>query len=426
MGWWPTLGAIFVFAAQLVQELGARGLPWLFFWKAMGCGVWFAVARAQNRRTPPVGFLLLLVLQCFGALYYVASFLPPPARLDTPFTAFDFHCHTTHSNGLLTPQQQINWHRARGFKGLAFTDSNWLMNEAEFTTLQSANPDMLLVNGSEYHGDAHLILLGLHSAISSRTVDVPAAVKQAKAQGALVIVAHPWYPARYKTSQLLALGVDGFEAWNGIIWSRELAELDRGQHLIGTTATDTYSKSGAQCYTWTLLPRGLHNSADVLRALRLHKTSAAFALSAHDTPQGYDDHQRKLRGPFGVFRALPVAWRELTRAQRLVAGLEILAWILLWYWWAAQPRGAGFSSSGPKRAVGFLRRRRFGPRTIGFVFMLAAWAGSIAAALLAFGALFKNAATASHFAQQPLNAILIWLMLDGLYLYGRHLWRRAL
>lgn len=428
--WGQTFAAGLVFLMELAQELTARGLWWIPLCAVVVAVVWFVAAQLNNRRTPSVPLALLLSLQFAGAMFYVSSFRAPILRIQsakagtTTFTAFDPHCHTTHSNGLLMPQQQVDWHRAHGFDGLAFTDSNQLMADAELTALRAANPDMHLLNGCEYHGDAHLIILGARSPIPSTQFDVPGAIRAAKEQNALVFVAHPWSMRNYTASQLQTLGVDGFEAWNGIIWSRDLAELDRRNNLIGTTATDELSKSGSHCFTWTLLPRGLKDEANVIRALRLRKEAAAYTLSDDDTPAAYKERIHGLRSPSGLIHASRRAWRNLSRAQHLSAMLGFVAAICVLWGWGSGPRRTGYSPIGPQHAVGYLRRRRLPGRLLGMFLMLFAFAGSAAAALHAFGATWRGAAVHVPFSLTGWQAIVIWCLLDCGYLYGRRLWGR--
>jgi hypothetical protein len=274
-GWWETFAALPIFAGELTQALTGRGLLWIVLLALLGATLWYGIAHWGGWRKPSIPLILLLAVQLCGAAYYTSSFRSPSRSLNTAFSAFDFHTHTTHSSGLLTPQQQIDWHRKRGFKGLAFTDTNRMVEPAEFAALQHANPDMLLLNGSEYQsGSAHLILLGLRKAIDGRVVtDVRQAVRAAKAQGALVIVAHPWSPGKSEVEEFVRMGVHGFEAWNGVVWDRDVALLNRRRNLVTIGSTDDLSKSGARCYVWTLLPRGMDDAGDVLRALRLRKTS---------------------------------------------------------------------------------------------------------------------------------------------------------
>ena len=420
-GFWATLGAFFVFCGEAAQQLGPRGLVPFFLWVLAACGAWFGLAVLGEWRKPPVAFLCLVALQSFGALYYLSSFRAPARVLKTPFMAFDFHAHTTYSSGLLTPQQQIDWHRARGFAGLAFTDADRMIPPLEFAALVAANPDMKLLNGSEYHGSTHLIFLGIQSAISSKRFDIPGAIREAKKQGGIVIVAHPW-DARSKLSveKLAALGVDGFEAWNGRVQSGEVLRFAKSRRLIAASATDTLSKSGAQCFTWSLLPRGLNDSAKVLRALRLKKVAAAIDLDADASPENYASRAAARKRTGAPLTASRAAWQTLSRAQKIVTFLTALALVSLAWAWGAERARRPIRLAGPQRAVGFLRRRRWTGRAPGLSLMLLAWLGSIAAAIFALSWTQKLIPGLT-----PLHAIFAWLALDALYLYGRNLWHRA-
>jgi hypothetical protein len=422
-GWWETVAALPIFAGELTQALTGRGLLWIVLLALLGATLWYIVAHWGHWRKPSIPLVLLLALQLCGAAYYSSSFRSPVRRLSTPFSAFDFHTHTTYSSGLLTPQQQIDWHRQRGFKGLAFTDTNQMIPPAEFASLQRANPDMLLLNGSEYQsGSAHLLFLGLRKAIDGRVVpDARQAVRAAKAQGALVIVAHPWSPGKYKPDEFVRMGVQGFEGWNGVVWDRDVALLNKRRGLISVGSTDDLSKSGARCYVWTLLPRGLDDPGDVLRALRLRKTSVVFALSDGNTPEAYNANRRASRRPSALLGAASTAWNSLTNAQKVAASLSLIACIAALWAWGAAPARSATVLAGPQRAVGFLKRRRFTLRGIAAVIVLLAFAGSLAAAYFAMA----EGASLSFVHFTPLHAVGVWVALDALLLYGLALWNRA-
>lgn len=419
-GWSATLGALPVFLGETAQALGPRGIvPFAVASLLLALG-WLGASYLGEWRRPCVPLLLLLALQGFGAAFYFSSFRAPPRRLQTAFTAFDFHTHSTLSTGLMTPQQQVNWHRARGFRGLAFTEKNALMPAAEFAALQAANPDMLLLNGYEYQsGRAHLIMLGLKRAPRERKLE--RAIRDAKAQGAVVIVAHPWEPNRVSPTEFVQMGVDGFEAWNGRVWSRDLARLNKQRRLLATSATDDLSKSGSRCFTWTLLPPGMDDSGDVLRALRLRKTAVAYALDAGDTFAAYENRRAAMRGIGAVPLALGAAWETLSRAQRINTVLGLLACVALLWMWGAQSSKRAAPLPGPQRAVGFLRRRRLSARGAAALLMALAFIGSIAVAVVCLSwssNLISSALT-------PLHAVFGWLLLDALFLWGLRLWQRA-
>lgn len=419
-GFWDTLLGPVWFYGEMAQALGPRGLLSYVPVILLTLGLWYLLAVARGWRRPPVAFLLLISLQVFGAAYWLVSFRAPARTLRSPYTAFDFHAHTTHSSGLLSPQQQVNWHRARGFHGLAFTDSDRIMDANEFAALRARNPDMILLNGEEYRGDKHILFFGLKSPIRSRNFSVSAALAEATKQGAVIVAPHPWSPDQApRAPEFLAAGALAVEAWNGVVFDRPSLEAARAARAPALASTDTASKSGAVCNTWTLLPRGL-NEAKVLRALRLKKTAVATTLTDADSSEAYDRNQRAQRKPLATFRSMGTAWHTLSTAQRICTLLLILAKIsLLWGWGARGPRRE-VQLSGPSRVVGFLKRRRLAVRGPALLLMLFAWAGSILAAVYCLSWTQKFVPGIG-----PVHAVLGWLVCDAVFWWGRGLWHRA-
>lgn len=423
VGFWGVLWAFPLFLSAFSQELSAKSALYLILAIVLVAAIWRGLAVWRGWRRPALAPLLLIAPQIFGLFYYLSSFAPPISKMETQNRVFDFHCHTTHSNGLLSPQQQINWHRARGFSGLAFTDSNRLMPEKQLEALRQRNPDFVLLQGQEYHGDAHLLIFGARNAIVSEKLDVAAAIRAAKKQGATVVVAHPWYPARFSVEELLKMGADGLEAWNGVIWSREVADLIKKRRLVATTATDTLSKSGAKCFAWTLLPPNADSPEAVLAALKKRQTRAAFALNDSQTPAAYDEKQRKLKKLGGIVLAAKSAWLAQPRAQKWATFCGFLASLCVLVAWGAWPISTrNREAAGPEYAVGFLKRRRLPRQIFGVFLMVLAFVGSVAAAIAGFGALWKPENGAVWFG--PGLTLISWLVLDFFFFWGRGLWHR--
>jgi hypothetical protein len=422
VGFFETLLAPLWLWGETAQTLGDTGARVYVLLAAVILLAWYGLAQLGGWRRPPVAFVLLILVQGFGATYYLTTFRSPARVLKTPFTAFDLHTHTTYSSGLLTPQQQIDWHRARGFKGLAFTDSNRMIPEREFAGLQASNSDMLLLNGCEYRGSHHIVFLGITKAISAKEFDFEGAIQEAARQNAIVVMPHPWDDGEEKMERLLVPGVSGVEAWNGTIYSKPLVNIARTRNLFLAASTDTYSKSGSRCYTYTLLPLGMDDSDDVLRALRLKKTAVAVTSNAFVSPSAWEDSRKsvgRLKRPLAPIAATKTAWSTLTKAQQVCAVLGFGALIALVWSWGATAEKKPMSFAGPQRVVGFLRRRQLQARAPGFVLMLLAWLGSIAAAILCLSWTDRLVPGAG-----PVQAILAWIALDAVYLYGRSLWNR--
>jgi hypothetical protein len=422
-GFWETLGAPLWWWGETAQILGPNGLrsyvPLVFILFL----AWLALAYLGGWRKPPVIFLVLLAVQGFGATYCLVSFRSPARTLKTPFTAFDFHTHTTYSSGVMSPQQQIDWHRARGYKGLAFTDTDRMLPENEFAGLQASNPDMLLLNGCEYRDERHIVFLGIKKAIAAKEFDLAGALREGRRQNAIIIAPHPWDHGESNIAEFISADVNGIEAWNGRVFSRTALDLAKQRNRILLASTDTISKSGSRCYSWTLLPRGMDDTGDILRALRLGKAAIAVTSSAFKSPENWDTEQyhiKKLHRPFVTFAAVAEAWDRLTRAEKACATLGWLALAAFAWAWGAQSEKKTFSLAGPQRVVGFLRRRRLQGRAPGFLFMLMAWVGSVLAVIYSLSWDDKIIPGLG-----PIHMIAAWLVLDALYLYGRSLWHRV-
>ena len=401
------------------QQIGARGLLWLLCGIIIVLGIWYVIALLGRWRAPDVLLSLLICLQVLAVAYYAISFRAPLRTLQSDFVAFDFHTHTTLSNGLLTPQQQINWHRARGFKGLAFTEADRLVPSQQMEELRRANPDMILLNGTEYHGrDGHLLCFGLAAPL--RAQDAAAAIREAKKQGAFVIVAHPWSSDR-SAAKWLSLGVDGVEAWNGIVGDNELAKNVAGRGKTVTGATDSGSKSGADCYVWNLLPKNVTSPADVVRALKTRRVSVARLLLPEETLAGFEARRREARGAGAVWNAARQAWSKLSPAQRTTALLQMAMLCCVWLALGTRDEKVINVPTGPTSAMSFLRRRRLVLRCCGMLLIVLAFVGSLALARLGFGGASPFWTPVSW---TPASAIMGWIVLDAAYVWGKTLWRR--
>jgi hypothetical protein len=157
----------------------------------------------------------------------------------------------------------------------------------------------------------------------------------------------------------------------------------------------------------------------------LRKIEIAYALGEDDTPAAYDMRQARLKRPGGLFPAMGAAWGTLSRSQRINTLFGLAAIIALLWAWGAQSYQTSTVPLGPHRALGFLRRKRLAARVLGLLLMLFAFAGSIGAALLTMGGAFKSGPVQQDSALSPLYAVVAWVVLDLIYLYGRSFWRRT-
>ncbi len=195
-----------------------------------------------------------------------------------PFVLANFHTHTTQSNGFLTPEQAVLWHLRRGYKIVAITDSNtvkggeiakkFVERANSHPALRTSRPfsPLTVLVGEEFRGKTHLVMLNIRKDISPRDFDVPAAIKEAKRQGGVVIAAHPW-SGRHSIHELLEWGVDGFEIVNGtVLGDEKLRALCRKHGLAVLGSLDF--RSGYAPETATVLPVWANTPEKVAEALR--------------------------------------------------------------------------------------------------------------------------------------------------------------
>jgi len=209
------------------------------------------------------------------AFFVVALFLvtvPFPTQVldldlaDDEF-AFDFHVHTTMSDGFLTPEERVEWYVSQGISGAAFSDHDNLRGSvAARAYVERMGYDFVVINAEEWTDhvyDIHMNIFGLEETLVPEESETPDwfdgpkamnaedTIAYVKANGGFVIVNH--YNSRenevyggrgrpFNHTQLRDWGVDGFELVNGggvqESYTRQFC-LDNNLTLIGTTDCHT-------------------------------------------------------------------------------------------------------------------------------------------------------------------------------------------
>jgi hypothetical protein len=144
---------------------------------------------------------------------------------------FDFHCHTTYSDGVLTPAQRVRWYMDQGINGAAFSDHHNLggaIHAQEY--VERKNLDFTVIKAQEFTDDPediHLNIYGETDTVvipdnywgeenTTETLSCREAIIWAKSQGLYITVNH--YEANdtapFSFEQLRDWGVDGFEIVN--------------------------------------------------------------------------------------------------------------------------------------------------------------------------------------------------------------------
>ncbi|MFX1380362.1 MAG: PHP domain-containing protein [Promethearchaeota archaeon] len=209
------------------------------------------------------------ILLCINILLISTPFPPheivSTIPLDDDEFLFDFHVHTTFSDGWLTVEERINWYIQQGISGAAFSDhdnirgatiaSNYVITYGlEFIVFMAEE-------WTDNENDIHMNYYGLAEEIvplQSYTPGGPVAlnisetISYVKANGGYIIVNHYNYDTNpeggfgvpYTLTQLKDWGVDGFEIVNGGSYSGKYIQirefcLDNNITCMGGSDTHT-------------------------------------------------------------------------------------------------------------------------------------------------------------------------------------------
>ncbi len=159
------------------------------------------------------------------------------ADLDSDEFLFDFHVHTTMSDGWITPEQRVMWYIEHGIDGAAFTDHDNIRGAIIARNYVESNGlNFIVWIGAEWTDnelDIHMNYYGLEEEIvapmsktrmgTTLALNASEMITYVKNKGGYVIVNHYNYDPNpqggfgvpYTLEQLRDWGVDGFEIING-------------------------------------------------------------------------------------------------------------------------------------------------------------------------------------------------------------------
>jgi hypothetical protein len=181
---------------------------------------------------------LFIAMTLFLGLSFLSLTINYPTQviqthLDSDQYLFDFHVHTTMSDGYLTPEARVDWYISQNISGAAFTDhDNQRGYERAKAYVQAHGLNFIVIPGEEYtyHAlDIHLNIFCIEETLippdeavpnnegwSYNVMNVSEMISYVKAHGGYVFVNHytgsPGSPYTYV--QLRDWGVDGFEIIN--------------------------------------------------------------------------------------------------------------------------------------------------------------------------------------------------------------------
>ena len=251
----------------------------------------------------------------------------------------DFHTHTSKSYswqwGPLTMMRQ---HARSGFHGAFVTDYNTVKGAKKSTdTADSFGLNFLVFPGQEYRGERlHLLLLGIEEDISPWIYSVADAIARTHALNGIVIVPHYFRVGYedYSVSDLVSLGVDGFEIANrseAVAPAekrrvKEIYDICKRKGLLMVGGTDNHGLQSA-VYVWNAVKLSgikdagkIQISKGIIEMLRRNAQNKITVITLHNP-----EYRGWLRMVFDPPFSLFYYFRSLNRTQ----WLSWMVWVCL-------------------------------------------------------------------------------------------------
>ena len=135
---------------------------------------------------------------------------------DMPFYRANFHCHTTQSDGRVTPEECVAFYRSAGYQILAITDHR--------RVTEIHGDGMLLLPGIEldYRLPAqwvHIIGVGMDASVAekwNRDGTPQEGIDLIRRLGGIAILAHPAWSLNTPEYMQTLTGLTGVEIWNSV------------------------------------------------------------------------------------------------------------------------------------------------------------------------------------------------------------------
>ena len=222
------------------------------------------------------GILFLLL----GSNVILLSIQFPPHRIvpTTPLEddefLFDFHVHTTFSDGWLTPEERVLWYIEHGISGAVFSDHDNIRGALvarEF--VEKIGLDFTVWIAEEWTNhetdpEIHMNYFGLEEEIvppesytpgGPEVMNASELISYVKANGGFITVNHYHYEPNpeggfgtpYTLEQLRDWGVDGFEIINGGSYNKyiEIREFCINNSLICIAGSDIHTNEDLNTFT---------------------------------------------------------------------------------------------------------------------------------------------------------------------------------
>ena len=206
----------------------------------------------------------------------------------------NLHCHTTESDGALSPSDAAAGYAALGHDFLALTDHDRItdprtVNAHGLVLVPSVE---LTAGGGEFGTEYHLLGIGIDPGTDLPARTSTGAVSSAwlRAHGAATFAAHPHWSG-LTMSDLLALQIDGLEAVNTgtvldslkgdsfAIWDEGLI---RGRAWSAIATDDTHWHTFERGRGWTMIHAEARTPDAIVAALKAGRFYASTGPEIHD------------------------------------------------------------------------------------------------------------------------------------------------
>ena len=175
---------------------------------------------------------------------------------------FNTHAHSYFSHdGLITAEEQMEWHDRNGFDAFFLTEHNHNPNTLKLVRQQKnglLRKKPHLMAGIEFSGSNHMVLLGLTDTLITFGKKDSIVISEVHQQGGLVGVAH-WFDGRKNSIKyFIDSNVDGFEIANKnqiafpLEIHRDIIDACENNQLFLLGGVD-YHGYGPACGTWNVM-----------------------------------------------------------------------------------------------------------------------------------------------------------------------------
>ena len=219
-------------------------------------------------------FLLLGTNVVLLSIPFPPHRIVPITPLDDDEFLFDFHIHTTFSDGWLTPEERVLWYMDHGISGAAFSDHDNIRgarlarefvekNGLDFTvwiaeewTNHETNPEIHM----NYYGlEEEIVPPESYTPGGPKVMNASELISYVKANGGFITVNHYQYEPNpesgfgtpYTLEQLRDWGVDGFEIINGGSYNKytEIRQFCLDNNLTCIAGSDIHTNEDLNTFT---------------------------------------------------------------------------------------------------------------------------------------------------------------------------------